>query len=236
MLMPRTSANVKISESFVRAVVLGRGSEIIALTLLFYGVLRADATLADPQNTELRTDRRPPIDGFDAKAGAGPHRAFDESLSFEPHDLDALRSFTQDYSAVHFPASGSFSDSEFRPLPKSYLSAQPQALETEFAPMRRSTSAWQQLSDCRARGGIRLLTLWQSTWSTLSLQAGRRGDASLQWTSRAFDLGGASRGLFDRLFSIHPSREEREPTIEPAPPVAHSAHQTEKSGEAAGIK
>jgi hypothetical protein len=236
MLMPRTSVNVKIRESIVRAIVLGRGSEIIALTLLLYGVLRADATLADQQNTELRTDRRPPIEGFDAKEGADAHRAFEQSFSFKPYDVDALRSFTQDYSAIHFPASRSFSDKEFRPLPKSYLSAQPQTLETEFAPMRRSTSAWQQLGDCRVHGGIRLLTLWQSAWSTLSLQAGRRGDPSLQWTSRSFDFGSASRGLFDRLFTIRPSREEREPTIEPAPPVAHSAHQTEKSGEAAGVK
>jgi hypothetical protein len=36
----------------------------------------------------------------------------------------------------------------------------------------------------------------------VSLQAGKRGDPSLQWSSRLSAHGGVTRGLLDRLFSL----------------------------------
>jgi hypothetical protein len=66
--------------------------------------------------------------------------------------------------------------------------------------MLQDTSVWQQLAEYRSKGRVRLLTLWQTRGSSLSLQAGKRGAPSLQWsTPWVHHEGGPSRGLFDRL-------------------------------------
>ncbi len=49
---------------------------------------------------------------------------------------------------------------------------------------------------------MRLLTLWESRGGAISLQAGKRGDPSLQWNSRIMNHDGSTRGLFDRLLSM----------------------------------
>jgi len=67
-------------------------------------------------------------------------------------------------------------------------------------PMLQGTSVWEQLAEYRSQNRVRLLTLWQTKGSSLSLQAGKRGAPSLQWsTPWVHHEGGASRGLFDRL-------------------------------------
>ena len=67
--------------------------------------------------------------------------------------------------------------------------------------MLRGTSVWQRLSDYKSHDRVRLLTLWESPGSTVSLQAGKRGDPSLQWTSRLMnrELGMPGRGFLRRL-------------------------------------
>jgi hypothetical protein len=70
------------------------------------------------------------------------------------------------------------------------------------APMLRSTSVWQQLAEYKSQDRVRLLTLWQTRGSSLSLQAGRRGAPSLQWSTPWVHRGGTSRGLFDRLLVL----------------------------------
>jgi hypothetical protein len=65
-----------------------------------------------------------------------------------------------------------------------------------------NSTLWQRIGEARARNGVRLLTLWKSTWSTLSLQAGRHGGPSLQWTSSQMNHDGAKSGLFDSLFPV----------------------------------
>jgi hypothetical protein len=46
-----------------------------------------------------------------------------------------------------------------------------------------------------------VVTLWETGGNSLSLQAGRKGDPTLQWTSRLTNRGSATRGLLDDLFS-----------------------------------
>jgi hypothetical protein len=94
-----------------------------------------------------------------------------------------------------------FSSDEFRPRTPSLLEA-----PTPAGPesMNRSqalplTSAWQRLADYRSQGRVQLLTLWESKRSTVSLQAGKHGGPSLQWSSRLMNRGGATRGLLDRF-------------------------------------
>ncbi len=70
------------------------------------------------------------------------------------------------------------------------------------APMLRGTTVWQRLDEYRVHDGVRLLTLWESPGSSVSLQAGKRGGPSLQWSSRLSNHDGPTRGLLDRLFSV----------------------------------
>jgi hypothetical protein len=65
-----------------------------------------------------------------------------------------------------------------------------------------STTVWQRLKDFRANGRVRLLTLWETQGSTISLQASTHGDPSLQWSSRSMNRGGATRGVFDQWASF----------------------------------
>jgi hypothetical protein len=67
--------------------------------------------------------------------------------------------------------------------------------------MLRGTTVWQRLSDYRSRDRVRVVTLWETGGSSVSLQAGKKGDPSLQWTSRLMNRGGATRGLLDQVLS-----------------------------------
>ena len=66
-------------------------------------------------------------------------------------------------------------------------------------PMLHGTSVWERLTDYRSHGGVRLLTLWETGGSSVSLQAGRKGEPSLQWASHSMNRNGAPRGLLDQL-------------------------------------
>jgi hypothetical protein len=72
------------------------------------------------------------------------------------------------------------------------------------APMLRDTSIARELSEARTQDRVRLLTLWQSRASSLSLQAGKRGAPSLQWSTPWMHRDTNSRGLFDRLLPVAP--------------------------------
>jgi hypothetical protein len=95
-----------------------------------------------------------------------------------------------------------FSATDFRPRKHSLLESEPATNSLGDAPMLRSTTVWQRLSEYRSHDRVRVLTLWESTGSTISLQAGKHGDPSLQWTSRLMNRGGATQGLLDRFFSV----------------------------------
>ena len=64
------------------------------------------------------------------------------------------------------------------------------------------TTVWQRLAEYRTRDRVQVLTLWKSGASTVSLQAGKKGSPTLQWTSRLMNRGAATRGLLDRLFPV----------------------------------
>jgi hypothetical protein len=93
-----------------------------------------------------------------------------------------------------------FSATDFRPRKRS-LDVGPSSGGRPVidAPMLQSSSLSQQLGDFRSANRVRLLTLWQTRSSSLSLQAGKRGAPSLQWSTPWVYREGASRGLFDRL-------------------------------------
>jgi hypothetical protein len=106
--------------------------------------------------------------------------------------------------AFTMPTSGGvpvFSTTEFRPRKRTVFDRNPAESAFTDAPMIHYTTVWQQLSEYKSHDRVQVLTLWESSGSSVSLQAGKRGDPSLQWTSRLMNRGGSTRGLLDRFFS-----------------------------------
>ena len=102
------------------------------------------------------------------------------------------------------PTSGGvpvFSTTEFRPRKHTLFDRDLTVSTYTDAPLIYYTTVWQRLSEYKSHDRVQLLTLWESSGSSVSLQAGKRGDPSLQWTSRVMNRGGSTRGLLDRLFS-----------------------------------
>jgi hypothetical protein len=99
-----------------------------------------------------------------------------------------------------------FSATEFRPRKHTVFDSDPTVSSFGDTPMLRGTTVWQRLADYRSHDRVRLLTLWESSGSSVSLQAGKGGSPSLQWTSRLMNRGGSTVGLLDRLFSVSLSR------------------------------
>jgi hypothetical protein len=95
-----------------------------------------------------------------------------------------------------------FSTTDFRPRKPTVFNRDPAANPFGDAPMLRGTTVWQRMSEYKSHDRVRVLTLWESSASTVSLQAGKRGDPSVQWTSRSMNHGGSTRGLLDRLFAV----------------------------------
>jgi hypothetical protein len=157
--------------------------------LMLITLIRTSEALAGDQasiaNANLDTGMGTGIGGFRLSLPPAPAlMAPLDSLS-APTDMD----------------SRTFSATEFRPRKPTVFDSNPTANAFIDAPLLRNTTVWQRLSEYRSHDRVRLLTLWESSSSTISLQAGRRGDPSLQWTSRLMNRGGSTQGVLDRLFS-----------------------------------
>lgn len=94
-----------------------------------------------------------------------------------------------------------FSSTDFRPR-KHTIFDDDHAKSRRDAPMLRGTTVWQRMAEYKSHDRVRLLTLWETSGSTISLQAGKKGDPSLQWNSRLLNRGGSTHGLLDQLFSM----------------------------------
>ena len=105
------------------------------------------------------------------------------------------------YQAADLPETKTFSTQEFRPRAQSILNPDTHVAAVNDDALMNRTTVWQRLSEYRSHDRFRLVTLWEGGGSSLTLQAGRKGDPSLQWTSRLMNRGGAPRGLLDELFS-----------------------------------
>jgi hypothetical protein len=93
---------------------------------------------------------------------------------------------------------------EYRSLGPNPVRREPGTPNFDARPTLRASTLVDRLADYKTRGGIRLLTLWNSKFSSLSLQTGHGGVPSLQWTSRGFGGtggGGETHGLLDRVLS-----------------------------------
>jgi hypothetical protein len=134
-------------------------------------------------------------------------RASEALAGDQPSSTDTASMFSAPFvSAKPLRGAEEFSATEFRPRKRGVLSKDSATGGGSIidAPMLMSTSVWQQLSDYKSQDRVRLLTLWQMRGSSLSLQAGRRGSPSLQWSTPWVRREGVSRGLFDRLLAVTP--------------------------------
>jgi hypothetical protein len=95
-----------------------------------------------------------------------------------------------------------FSTTEFRARKHTVLDIDPNVSAFGDTPMIHTTTVWQRLSEYKSQDRVQVLTLWQNSGSSVSLQAGKHGDPSLQWTSRLMNHGGSTQGVLDRLFSV----------------------------------
>ena len=137
---------------------------------------------------------------------------------------DPLQSLAEVYPGLRVAPDAPAAGAEFRPRPQaSWLQPQADRAQGADRPLE-TTTAWQRLRDYRSRIGIRVLTLWETPGSTVSLQAGKHGGPSLQWSSRVMGRGDeASRGLLDHLVSATTGGMRRAAS---AGPIDHGTHPT----------
>jgi hypothetical protein len=108
----------------------------------------------------------------------------------------ALLPAPRDYSLPPAAEARAFSSTEFRPRGHSVFATDPNIANANDRLMVDKT-VWQRLQEYRNHDKVRVLTLWESGASNVSIQTNRKGDPSLQWTSRLMNRGGATRGLLD---------------------------------------
>jgi hypothetical protein len=101
-----------------------------------------------------------------------------------------------DYSLPPAAESRAFSARDFRPRGHSVFDTDPGIANANDNLMVDKT-VWQRLQEYRNRDRVRVLTLWESGAGNVSIQTNRKGDPSVQWTSRLMNRGGATRGLLD---------------------------------------
>ena len=156
----------------------------IVLTVVLYALVRASQAVAG--------DHASTADVRLAPDHAQARQPLPSAARLSTPVLSTDRSFTD--------ADG-FSATEFRPRRHDSAAAELSASES-FAnntPMLQGTSVWQRMAEYKSQDRVRVLTLWETRGSTFSLQAGKRGGPSLQWSSRRMNRDGATRGLLDRL-------------------------------------
>jgi hypothetical protein len=95
----------------------------------------------------------------------------------------------------------SYSATEFRPRGRSIFDADPR-LSPPGGPVAAEKNFLQRLNEYRSHDRVRVLTLWDTGASAISIQTDHKGDPSLQWTSHLFNRGGATQGLLDHLFPV----------------------------------
>jgi len=118
-----------------------------------------------------------------------------------PFSAAPMIGIPSDYQALDLTVDKAFPSESFRPRGRSILEQGLPVGGRVEPPLINNGTVWQRLSEYRTRDRVRVLTLWETGGSSVSLQAGKRGDPSLQWTSRLMGRGGATHRLLDALFS-----------------------------------
>ncbi len=172
----------------------GRLGERCAPVLLAVLLVRAGCAFAEEPGSDTRgAEREPSVRG----PSPGPANFAMPPPRWSTAELGAPE------VAPKFQLPSDYSPREYRALGPGSAQREPGVAAGDARPALKATSAWGRLEDYKTRGGIRLLTLWKSKFSSLSIQTGHGGIPSLQWTSRG-GLGGSAgttHGVLDQLLS-----------------------------------
>jgi hypothetical protein len=201
----RVLASINETLSIPSALRCGNLCDGAVVTLLLYTLLRSSEVLAG-----------------DGAANSDAAFKLDNAATPPAISITSLTTVPR-LSVEQISALPAFSATEFRPRPRSPMESDP--ARTSGLGMNaqlRGDSLSQQMREFRSEDRLRLLTLFEKRGSTLSLQAGKRGGPSLQWSSPWVSREGASHGLFDRLLSA-PARSSTVPRTGTARPAAASA-------------
>jgi hypothetical protein len=114
---------------------------------------------------------------------------------------DPLLTAPREYRLTELPETKSYSATEFRPRGHSIFDADPR-LSPPGGTLTADKNLLQRFNDYRSHDRVRVLTLWDTGASAISIQTDHKGDPSLQWTSHLFNRGGATQGLLDHLFPV----------------------------------
>jgi hypothetical protein len=161
--------------------------ERVLLPLVLCVLVRSGQALAGDHSSAAGTDLKP--DSVDPKQQSV--RALPLRLE-APHDSEAL----------DVPA---YSSTEFTPRKRSALT--PDLDHGGAFGLEKSApdvSIWQRMAESQSLDRVRLLTLWEARGSTLSVDTGKHGHPSLQWSTPLAGRVSGSQGLFDHLFSSTP--------------------------------
>jgi hypothetical protein len=131
---------------------------------------------------------------------------------------DPLLTAPSEYRLSKMPETKSYSATEFRPRGRSIFDADPRL--SPPGGFAADKNILQRLNEYRSRDRVRVLTLWDTGASAVSIQTDHKGDPSLQWTSHLFNRGGATQGLLDHLFPVSvfggTTHITRSPTSQPS--------------------
>jgi hypothetical protein len=139
-----------------------------------------------------------------------------------------LARFPELYTKFTVAPNAMYSTTDFRPRGTSLSVSESAPHAAGVMPTLRDASIWDRMADFKTSRGIRLLTLWESSGSTLSLQTGHGGSPSLQWTSRTMGRGEGTRSLLDHFFSTTIDNMQAMPRNGRTSPPTRPAHLIDK--------
>jgi hypothetical protein len=206
------------------------------LGLVAFTLIRASEVLAAEQAVNLGVtaslkDAHPPIGvsaapfaarPFDGSLGERVADPFEGMRDERPALPATLMPIPREYALLPIAAEPQvFSSTDFRPRGRSVIDKDPVIANANDNLMANRT-VWQQLQEYRTRDRVRVITLWESGASAVSIQTNRKGDPSLQWTSRLMNRGGATRGLLDHWMPATVFRSFSHPGGSPASKPANA--------------
>jgi hypothetical protein len=191
--MPYSAAQGDTPKGVVTALRAAMGHRFV-LGLAVVALMRTGAACAEDPAAEAQPEHDvTPRTSF--KTAALPEFTKHYTLS------DPLLTAPSEYRLLQIPETKSYSATEFRPRGRSIFDADPR-LSPPGGALTSDKNILQRLNEYRSHDRVRVLTLWDTGASAVSIQTDHKGDPSLQWTSHLFNRGGATQGLLDHLFPV----------------------------------
>jgi hypothetical protein len=187
--------------------------ERLLLSLAVLALMRAGVACADDTALQVQPENEVLVPRTSFKTAALPEFTKHYTLS------DPLLTAPIDYRLSELPETKSYSATEFRPRGRSIFDTD-QRLNPPAGTLTADKNLMQRLNEYRSHDRVRVLTLWDTGASAVSIQTDHKGDPSLQWTSHLFNHGGATQGLLDHLFPVSvfggTTHITRSPTSQPS--------------------